>query len=430
MESTTTPMQWEILTRGDPHTTFESLYKITETAKIVEKLEFLVNSIDLQGIRSKEVWEKAKEIDEKHKAELLPVLEKIKLLCSPGSEWGEPIPEQHVLRKEMPIVEGKRVLHIRDTEQSWRFKFFPEAVVNGIIGTLDGGVSADFKKFVEHDVCSNFYFLLPDLLGLFLSKLGTAPPLATAKNFFIPILALYARWTGVLLGGNSTALSKEQIEDFEADPDFPKAKVVVQDDMNNSTQPNMYQITWTEPEAASGEPHLFSLGASIGGYYVNLGKRKFGGLLRRARWGVCDRDKKLASIVETYVWPVPKQKTQKIKTMKWMWAPNGGSIEPYRFGNCGETYTFLHMLSNRTAEEKKRTMGIALSARGTTLDPKFDKKTENFKIEEEYNYDYITKPRDGTSSLDFLTEPCGNCAQMVRFYDAELDQFKPPHHFK
>jgi hypothetical protein len=237
----------------------------------------------------------------------------------------------------MPRENEKRILHVRGTEQGWKFAFFPEAIIGDVIPKLDNVKNPDFKKFIEEGVRSNWYFLLPDLLGVFLSKLGIAPPEATLKNFYIPILALYARWVGVLLQGESTRLTQEQIGEFAHDPDF-SAGVTWLEDKQKSEQPNMYQITWTEPKEGSGEPPMFSLGASIGGYYGNLGKRHFGGLFRKARWDVCDRDKDLEHLVTKWV-------GKKGKTIKWEWAKDGGKIEPYRYGNCGETYTFLHMLS-------------------------------------------------------------------------------------
>lgn len=265
---------------------------------------------------------------------------------APGQEWKEPNPEQHVLRKGMgKSAEGRHVLHVRGVEANWRFHFFPKALIDDIVQRkLSDEKNGAFKDFVkDDDVRRNFYFLLPDLLGLFLSNLGIPPPQATLQNFYIPILALYGRWTGVMLEGNSTALSKEQVEEYEADPDFPDVEAVVLPGNQKSQQPNMYQITWTTPEDGTGEPHLFSLGASIGGYYGCLSTRYFGGLVRKARWDVCDRDKKLENIVATFKWP--KSMIVKEKTIKWEWEKDKGSIEKYRYGNCAETYTFLHMLS-------------------------------------------------------------------------------------
>ncbi|KAK4676289.1 hypothetical protein QC764_511190 [Podospora pseudoanserina] len=425
MQSSTAPLEWEILTRGDPDTTFESLYVITETAKIVEKMEGLVESIVSKGKRTEEQWEAAKKIDEAHQKELRLVLEKIKLLCSPGAEWREPVPEQHVLREEKAKVNNKRVLHVRGTEAKWRFNFLPQALIDNDISKLEDDKRRQrFKEVVEDDLRNNFYFLLPDLLGLFLSKLGIAPPHATVENFYIPILALYARWAGVMLEGGSTPLSQEDIEEFEPDPDFPTARVVVRSDKQKSSQPNMYQITWTEADKASGEPNLFSLGASLGGYYGSLGTRNFGGLLRKARWDICDRDKGIVNIVAHWDF------TGYSKTMGWKWAKTGGSIDTFRYGNCAETYTFLHMLSHRTPQERARTKGIALSPRGTTLDPDFDKKSKDFKVEREYKYEHITQQRKNIEEKirDFFTGPCANCTFMGRIYEADLKQFDPVVH--
>lgn len=357
-----------------------------------------MDGIDLKGTRSEEQWTDAvKKVDVKHKAEMLPILDKIKLLwydkafcldrkpsqmkltdsnnvsnilCvarltlfhstlrpdnTAGPEWKSPNPEQHVLRKELPEVDEKRILHVRGTEQDWRFNCFPEVPIGHELEksstNLDDAntiLREQFKTFIDHDARRNFYFLLPDLLGLFFSKLGIAPPLATAQNFYIPIVALYARWVGVLLGGESTNLSEDDIAKFEPDPAFePKdgttPKIAVLANKNKSEQPNMYQITWMEPTVASGLPAVFSLGASIGGFHGQLGKRNFGGLFRKARWDICDRDKELANMVANWKWPTSKQKI--IKTMEWKWAKDGGSLTTHRYGNCGETYTFLHMLS-------------------------------------------------------------------------------------
>jgi hypothetical protein len=79
----------------------------------------------------------------------------------------------------------------------------------------------------------------------------------------------------------------------------------------------------------------------------------------------------------------------------------------------------------RTEAEKKRTKGIALSPKGTTLDPNFDPKTPNRPVQREYSYEYLTQKRVGNTIREFLTDPCGNCKGMITFYEVDDIQFKP-----
>lgn len=121
---------------------------------------------------------------------------------------------------------------------------------------------------------------------------------------------------------------------------------MVGDECKKPILPSMYQITWTPPELGSGKPAIFSLGASMGGFHKQLSNKKFGGLLRKARWDILDRDPTADRMKAEWSYPHPTNPKKTVKqTMQWMWAKEGGSIERWRFGNCAETYTFIHMLA-------------------------------------------------------------------------------------
>ena len=143
-----------------------------------------------------------------------------------------------------------------------------------------------------------------DLLGLFLSLMGSAPAGATKRNFYLPLTAVYGRWCRQIAG----SLPHNGICDI----------------------PFMFQCTWCIPSGNSGQPTRFFLGSSLAGYdwrpeltgtwELVLKRARFdlvdGGLLRQAGY---DFDNS----------PVIDQSMTGDGT---------------RFGNCAETYPFLDLL--------------------------------------------------------------------------------------
>lgn len=110
------------------------------------------------------------------------------------------------------------------------------------------------------------YFNPYDLLGLFLSLLGPAPPGATGKNFYLPLAIVLARWCSQIGG--------------------PRAR-------GKGPLPFMLQCTWVESRA---QRCPFFLGTSLGGYDWETGLGNWKRELRFARY----------ELVEGIVDPVPE----------------------------------------------------------------------------------------------------------------------------
>jgi hypothetical protein len=80
-----------------------------------------------------------------------------------------------------------------------------------------------------HNNCE--YWSPYDLLGLFLSLMGSAPAGATKRNFYLPMTAVYGRWCRQIAG----SLPHNGICDI----------------------PFMFQCTWCIPSGDSGQPTRF-----------------------------------------------------------------------------------------------------------------------------------------------------------------------------
>ncbi|KAB8252534.1 hypothetical protein BDV35DRAFT_375824 [Aspergillus flavus] len=152
------------------------------------------------------------------------------------------------------------------------------------------------------------YWALPDLLGLFLSKLGRAPVGATKRNFYLPLTAVFGQWC---------------------------AKLIV---VRLRYTPRVYQCSWTD----GGE---FCLGASRGGFAVGPELGSWLAVVDRARYGLV-RSELLSLQNFSQVWtPTIRQRG------RYGWP----------FGRCGETYPFRRLLMNRDSNEAQRVSGLALS---------------------------------------------------------------------
>jgi hypothetical protein len=148
----------------------------------------------------------------------------------------------------------------------------------------------------------NWYWALTDLVGLFLTKLGPAPPWAQERNFYLPLTAVFVRWVICL------------VDDATCQP------------------PSKYQCTWIRRDPnVPGQLDEFSLGASFGGN-LKTAPPAFRTNLQRARFDLLNRD----PFIRNATWRIPGQRQQE----RWGFnctTPNG----QWRFGNCAETYPLI-----------------------------------------------------------------------------------------
>ena len=141
---------------------------------------------------------------------------------------------------------------------------------------------------------SEEYFIIFDLLGVFLSLMGPAPTAGTAptaKNYFLPLVVVYAKWC--------TVLSRSK-----------------------GFRPTIAQITWSTKDSK-----IYSfLGSSVGGFVKEQAWIDLVGKTRHAY---------LSTILKA---PYTAYGQSPVRT-----ANKGAGTN---FGNCGETYPFLYVLGS------------------------------------------------------------------------------------
>lgn len=134
------------------------------------------------------------------------------------------------------------------------------------------------------------YWGLFDMLGLFLSIVGVAPSRATKRNFYLPLTAMYAKWCSALA----------------------------------ASVPTMYNCTWIA--SGTGKGTLF-LGASLKGFrsYHSI-TGPWNKVIWEGRFSLIND----AAMMESgnTMTNCPKQRE---------------NITLIRFGNCAETYPFVHI---------------------------------------------------------------------------------------
>lgn len=133
------------------------------------------------------------------------------------------------------------------------------------------------------------------MLGLFLSLMGPAPTNATRKNYFLPLVVVYARWCIALSPGSGLA-------------------------------PTVAQITWV---TKSNRQYPF-LGASAKGFAP--GRGPWSNLVKQKRHCVVSG---LLRLPYTAYGDSP--------TLDLQGKPG------WNMGNCGETYPFLYLLTSVNA---------------------------------------------------------------------------------
>lgn len=194
-------------------------------------------------------------------------------------------------------------------------------------------------------VQEDYFWSVTDLLGLFFAKLGPAPEGAGPDTFFLPLTAVYARWTTILMEKKIRQLPESELKKFK-----PSSKAKPGQSQSSpgppfisAREPSMFQCTWIEPVEGKGEFAVFSLGASSGGFNTQLATRAFGEHLRKARFDLLNKIQTLDKTKEVRVFQDPHDKTKTVeKVVKWGF----GNPTPamWAFGNCAETYPFLQLL--------------------------------------------------------------------------------------
>ncbi|QGI71155.1 hypothetical protein CEK26_003492 [Fusarium fujikuroi] len=172
-----------------------------------------------------------------------------------------------------------------------------------------------------------FYWNHYDLLGFILSLLKTDLEGAKKDNFFLPLTAVYGRWCAKIGGDRKT-------------PDPPKSPKdtvftgMADEQIGVGPVPTVFQCTWIKDKGVV----YFALGSSIAGHNVNWSNKSEVGVwkekLQRTRFDLL------------YNWN--DIHTERIDGKEWDFenSPtlNKSKRTGTHFGNCGETYPFLHIL--------------------------------------------------------------------------------------
>ncbi|KLO97400.1 Uncharacterized protein LW93_3378 [Fusarium fujikuroi] len=185
-----------------------------------------------------------------------------------------------------------------------------------------------------------------DLLGLFLSLMGPAQPNSDRYNFFLPLTAVYTHWAFTIGGSRNVGDIRErsvQAIGFRPQP-------------GHGPPPTIFQCTWIEGSDSNVD---FSLGASMGGH--NYGTRRDLG-----DWGTKLQKTRFALLNDWNSIKTSKWKNQKKQDVLFSFE-DSPSIDSGRsktkFGNCGETYPFVHLLGTyRESASRKEVKGLALAS--------------------------------------------------------------------
>jgi hypothetical protein len=159
---------------------------------------------------------------------------------------------------------------------------------------------ATTSKFIVRGHLHNgrYYWSPYDLLGLFLSVMGSAPDDATKRNFYLPMTAVYGRWCRQIAGDPSGGVGNH---------------------------PYMFQCTWC---IRSGQPTRFFLGSSLAGFaWKTRSTGTWETVLRRARFDLVDGVPLREAGYDFDNSPMSHKRR-----------------DGARFDNCAETYPFLDLL--------------------------------------------------------------------------------------
>ncbi|KAI0901549.1 hypothetical protein F4806DRAFT_443642 [Annulohypoxylon nitens] len=355
--ATTVFLDWDVIQYNDPaddKTTLRKLYKIKDPGKILEKLDKIASNLpaNTDGERS-------------GKAIIESICRNIKSLCSnpeEGSNFSQPPPKQHILR-----IKTERISTVCNNNVNWSFNGFP-------------------ISYEGSDRRKKFFWSHIDLLGLFFTKLGPAPPAADKYNFFLPLTAVYARWSRCLV-------------------------------RKTLSPPTIFQCTWTDPEPGRGKLIEFSLGASLAGFHVSLVEN-----LRVTRFDMLSEFPGVKVPIETSEGRVMPWKFE--NTLEKFW----------KFGNCAEIYPFFQLLSEM--DGNTRTYGVAMKF-GAVDDVEKQDGTKSLAYYEDKMLERVERKDDngnpmGVYEFRNLIPPCANCTHLlVKVIDrANLSQFLPIYQFR
>jgi hypothetical protein len=146
----------------------------------------------------------------------------------------------------------------------------------------------------------DFRFWSPyDLLGQFLSLIAVASPSDELENYFIPLVAVYAKWCSSIAGTSNA------------------------DARNHRRWPSCFQVTWRCHESLGIKE--FRLGASLAGY--DNSQREFVTQIKTERYNLLPANllPRGASLTSAPRW-------------------NAATGTGYTYGNCAETYPFKFLL--------------------------------------------------------------------------------------
>ncbi|KAF5603160.1 uncharacterized protein FSUBG_7383 [Fusarium subglutinans] len=241
------------------------------------------------------------------------------------------------------------------------------------------------------------YWCHYDLLGLFFSLMGPAQQNSGKFNFFLPLTAVYARWCFTIGGSRKR-------KDF---PDPPAMAMAFVEKPGHGPPPAMFQCTWGEGEESKVE---FSLGASMGGQ--NFGGKQLPGWrehLQRARFDLLGN----WNDIKNSKW------TKDGKVFDFGFGTYPGNTE---FGNCAETYPFIHMLGAHRKQGQERVQGLALSPSFMTDEDLW----EGYSLRKIYAESQPKRDPDDDIGYKHMWSPCQNCKHLITHVNIEmLDRFRP-----
>ncbi|KAF4475786.1 hypothetical protein FAGAP_12633 [Fusarium agapanthi] len=236
-----------------------------------------------------------------------------------------------------------------------------------------------------------------DLLGLFLSLMGPAQPNCDRYNFSLSLTAVYTRWAFTIGGSRDLGDLKET--SLQAMSFTPKP--------GHGPPPTIFQCTWIEGSDSYAD---FSLGVSMGGQ--NYGDRRVLG-----DWGTRLQKTRFELLKNWNAVEQSKGRNKKGQDEPFVFerSPSiDGGRSTTKFGNCGETYPFVHLLGTyRETSSRKEVKGPALYSSFLSVGA----------LQKGYSLkDMLVK---GDRGYKYLWAPCPNCRHLVTVASAEVDNFLP-----